>query len=66
LQVTISGRECTQEYVESIKPVHRPPVGFIDHAAYYSVSAVRILFDFFTGYGPKMTKDKWLTRCALI
>lgn len=53
-----------QEYVESVRPKHRPPQGAIDWAAYYSIYAVRACFDFVTGYGPNMTVGKWLNRRA--
>ena len=38
----------------------------IDTAAYWSIQTVRASFDLVTGYGPKMNKDKWLTRIVFL
>lgn len=40
---------------------------FVDHAAYYTIQAVRGTYDFVTGYGHgKMTREKWLNRVVFL
>jgi len=51
-----------KDYVESIRPKHRPPKAFHDYTGYYGVMVLRKTFDLITGYGPNMTADKWMTR----
>lgn len=57
----------SKEYVESVKPKHRPPANFLDNLAYYSIQTVRGTFDLITGYHPdRMNREKWLTRIVFL
>ena len=38
----------------------------LDRVAFYNIQAIRRTYDFVTGYGPHMTKDKWLTRILFL
>jgi threonyl-tRNA synthetase len=52
----------SKDYVESVRPSHRPPVKMHEKVGYYSVQACRTLFDVFTGYSTEMSERKWLAR----
>ncbi|XP_020896456.1 alternative oxidase, mitochondrial isoform X2 [Exaiptasia diaphana] len=57
----------TEDDVYKVEITHEPPKTKIDKAAYYSVQALRSLFDLVSLYkiGP-MTENKWLNRIIML
>lgn len=61
----------SKEETENIQITHRSPKGFVDWAAYASVSALRFSFDLFSGYTRKNWMDSMdekavLARCIFL
>jgi len=61
----------SKEETENIQITHRSPKGFVDWAAYVSVSALRFSFDLFSGYTRKNWMDSMdekavLARCIFL
>lgn len=56
----------SHDEVESVTVTHRRPVGFTDHLAYYSVAAMRLFFDIFSGYKLQLKLGTLDERAVLI
>ena len=56
----------TQEYVNSVKPKHLPPVKWHQKVGYRAIGLCRFLFDKATGYPRNMTEAKWLQRMIFL
>ncbi|KAK9821831.1 hypothetical protein WJX74_002160 [Apatococcus lobatus] len=55
------------EYLESVRPKHKPPEGALEHLALYGVRTMRWCFDTVTRYNEdKMTEKQWLRRILFL
>ena len=54
------------KYLEGIRPSHKPPTDIADRIGLAAVSAMRLTYDKATGYGDKMTENKWLQRMIFL
>jgi len=50
------------DYLEKIKPTHKPPQKMHEKVALAAIQVARKAFDLGTGYGPNMTEALWLRR----
>jgi hypothetical protein len=55
-----------KEYVESVKPRHKPPEQFHEKTGLWAVTAMRWSFDKITGYPHNMNEEKWLQRIVFL
>lgn len=55
-----------KEYVQKIYPKHLKPETLRQKLALLVINTTRFVFDKATGYGPHMTKDKWLRRIIFL
>ena len=62
LRHSLSSAVYTKEYVERVKPSHRPPENLSDRVALRTIQLLRKGFDLATGYGADMDEKKWLRR----
>eukprot|EP00835_Amoeboradix_gromovi_P004129 NODE_304_length_11385_cov_0.300018.p7 type:complete len:123 gc:universal NODE_304_length_11385_cov_0.300018:5256-5624(+) len=56
----------TNEYVDSVKPKHLPPIKWHQKVGFYAIGSVRFLFDKATGYPHSMSEAKWLQRMIFL
>ncbi|KAK9866205.1 hypothetical protein WJX84_007474 [Apatococcus fuscideae] len=55
------------EFLESVRPHHKPPERALEYVALYAVRTVRFCFDKLTGYNyDKMTEKQWLRRILFL
>jgi threonyl-tRNA synthetase len=55
-----------KDYMEGIKPQHKPPEKLYEKTGLWAVTAMRWSFDKITGYPHNMNEDKWLQRVVFL
>ncbi|KAH3703449.1 uncharacterized protein LOC127861089 [Dreissena polymorpha] len=57
----------TERELHSVEITHKPPEGFVDKAAYYTVQIMRTVFDVISGFKWGQTNEqKWLKRIIFL
>eukprot|EP01023_Acetabularia_acetabulum_P050802 TRINITY_DN5529_c0_g1_i1.p1 TRINITY_DN5529_c0_g1~~TRINITY_DN5529_c0_g1_i1.p1 ORF type:complete len:370 (+),score=57.87 TRINITY_DN5529_c0_g1_i1:125-1111(+) len=53
-------------YLCQVKPRHIAPQNVTDKVAFHAIQSTRTIFDYVTGYGPKMNEQQWLRRIIFL
>lgn len=57
----------TEEELQNVKITHKPPEGFVDKAAFYTVKTMRTAFDIVSGFSwGERNEYKWLKRIIFL